>query len=128
MKAYRGSYLAAAVCVTVGALILHTALTGHHSTINLTNSLPQWVFSCRPYTAEERLDVGMYVRFLPPEQAQAILRTAATRINLHVPWIKQVTAIGEGWVFVEGTHPDSFDSRRWGPLRLTQIQEVCIPW
>jgi type IV secretory pathway protease TraF len=128
----RGSWLALVVVGVVGGLMAHTWLTGQHTTINLTGSLPQWAFSCRPYQQGQSLGVGMYVRFLPPVRVQNALRTRGVVISGTIPWIKQVTAVQEGesgrMVLVEGTAPDSFDSRHWGPLLVTEIQEVCVPW
>lgn len=128
MQTIRGRGLALLVCLVMAALILHTAITGQHSTINLTSSLPQWVFSCRPYATGERLVVGIYVRFLPPQRVQALVHARGAAINTDIRWIKQVTAVDSELVFVQGTHQDSFDSRHWGPLLPTEIQEVCVPW
>jgi type IV secretory pathway protease TraF len=128
MQTTHGRGLAFIVCLVTGALILHTALTGHHSTVNLSGSLPQWVFSCRPDDVSKPIKVGAYVRFLPPRRVQAMVRMRGKPINTGIPWIKQITAIGPSGVFVQGTHPDSFDSRHWGPLLRQEIQEVCVPW
>jgi type IV secretory pathway protease TraF len=110
----------------------HTWFTGQHTTINLTGSLPQWAFSCRPYAGRQPLGVGMYVRFLPPVRVEDSLRARGVAVSGTIPWIKQVTAISSGeagvQVMVEGTAADSFDSRHWGPLRTAEIQEVCVPW
>jgi type IV secretory pathway protease TraF len=128
MPTARGKGLALLVCLVTGVLILHTAITGHHSTINISGSLPQWVFSCRPYDPGTRLTVGMYVRFLPPQRAHVLARTTGVTLPTNIRWIKQVTAVDASGVFVQGTHPDSFDSRHWGALLPTEIQEVCTPW
>jgi type IV secretory pathway protease TraF len=127
----RARWVALGACLWVGGLVVHTQLTGQHSTLNLTGSLPQWVFSCRPYHAGQQLAVGMYVRFVPPQHVHEVLQ--AKGVNPQVRWIKRVKDVQqeEGMatlVFVEGTHPKSFDSRQWGPLGLSAIQEVCEPW
>jgi type IV secretory pathway protease TraF len=127
----RGNVVAVGVSLWVVGLVIHTQLTGQHSTVNLTGSLPQWVFSCRPSRGSPPLTRGMYVRFLPPPQVHEVLRVSG--VHPTTRWIKRVTAVWqeegrEPMVFVEGMHPKSFDSRHWGPLRVADIQEVCEPW
>jgi type IV secretory pathway protease TraF len=127
----RARWTALGVCLWIGVLVVHTELTGQHTTLNLTGSLPQWAFSCRPYDARVLLTRGIYVRFLPPPHVHEVLQ--ARGVSPTIRWIKRVTEVWqeegrEARVFVEGTHPKSFDSRQWGPLRVSEIQEVCEPW
>jgi type IV secretory pathway protease TraF len=129
---FRGRWLAVAAAVVVGGLVLHTWVTGQHTTLNLSGSLPQWAFSCRPYNEAQPLGLDMYVRFRPPVRVVARLQARGVDVNPAIPWIKQVTMVWDDAdgqaMLVEGTAPDSFDSRQWGPLRTSEIQEVCVPW
>jgi type IV secretory pathway protease TraF len=129
----RARWIALGVCLWIVGMIMHTQLTGQHTTFNLTGSLPQWAFSCRPYHAGQPLTAGMYIRFAPPPHVQELLRAVGVVIHPKVRWVKRVKEVWheegrETVVFVEGTHPRSFDSRQWGPLVISDILERCEPW
>ena len=100
-------------------------ITGEHVVMNITHSLPNRAFLCKAYDKKLSIIPGQYVRFHPPQRVKDVAHKSYPDLPLTISWIKQVDSVKEDAVFVLGTHPESFDSRHWGPLFISEIDETC---
>jgi type IV secretory pathway protease TraF len=113
------------VMIAIMADMLDYVLSEEHTVINGSHSLPHYAFRCKAYKKGSPLFPGQYVRFNPPQHVKDIAHELYPDLPLNISWIKQVHSIHQDLVFVLGTHPESFDSRQWGPLFIDEINEVC---
>lgn len=94
-------------------------------------SLPPGLYWCAPYWTTEDLPAGTIVYFLPPRRVTDALDVNPlyqSRLQeIHLPWMKYVSASEGDSVYVRGTHPDSLDSRAFGPIPRSSVQRTCTP-
>ena len=156
MQKIRLKYLLIFVFVFINAYFLTNLLTDgaycRHFRINITNSLPYYIFTASPITTVER---GSFISFSHPLSDRDLIKQVVglpgdTIVieNQHVfvneqdyGYIQYTSPSGisfypinegvipEGYYFVHATHPLSFDSRyeKFGLVAKEQVKEKVCP-
>jgi type IV secretory pathway protease TraF len=96
---------------------------------NMTRSVPTGFYWCKPEHSTTPLPPGTFVIFVPPVRIVEAFRQQPghRHEDANYPWLKKVIRQDGDDLFVEGTHPRSFDSHIFGPVPRVAVQRICIP-
>jgi type IV secretory pathway protease TraF len=90
---------------------------------NVGISLKPGLYAC--WRLRGALSPGMLVRFQPAPEHYALVQQAYGDTAVPPVWMKQIVRVESTGVWVEGSHPRSWDSRHFGPVDARQITGTC---
>lgn len=109
------------VSLLLGAAVVHVQGGGLYW--NTGMSLPPGLYRC--WAPGAALEPGMLVAFRPAPAHYAMVQQAYGTQAVPAVWMKQVIRWDGEEVWVQGTHPRSWDSRHFGPIPRERITGTC---
>jgi type IV secretory pathway protease TraF len=109
------------VSLMLGLAIFH--FQGGRLYWNIGISLTPGLYAC--WGRRTPLEPGMLVRFQPTPEHYARVQQAYGDTAVPPIWMKQIVRVESTGVWVEGSHPRSWDSRHFGPVAPHQITGTC---
>jgi type IV secretory pathway protease TraF len=94
---------------------------------NVGYSMPHGLYWCKPESSVSPLQSGTVVIFTPTAHILSLYRAQSGQESPTLPWLKKVIRQEGDDLYVEGTHPRSFDSHIFGAIPRVAVQRICAP-